>query len=152
MHSDIDRRIQAKNKFGLLFIDIDDFKKVNDSHGHICGSELLKQIASNLSDTCKDIESSIYRYGGDEFVILLDNYDFQQSNEIALEISNNIKRGNFNYKENPMKISASIGVSHHPTTASNKEQIINDADRLMYKSKKLGKGRVSSMKDLFEAS
>ena len=68
---------ERTKKFGaVLFIDLDKFKPLNDQHGHLAGDELLKQIANQLK-TCVRVTDSITRYGGDEFVILIDNSELE---------------------------------------------------------------------------
>ena len=71
-----------QNNFSVLFIDIDHFKNVNDSHGHVVGSQLLKQVANVIKDSLRD-EDSIYRYGGDEFVVILPGSNLENSEKVG---------------------------------------------------------------------
>lgn len=138
---DLDERVSAKDPFSLLFIDIDFFKSVNDQFGHVHGSQLLIDMATILK---KELRGSdlIYRYGGDEFIVLLPKLDLEQSKITALRLSAAIKQNEFSVQEKPYKLSLSVGIAVYPLDAATAKDLVDFADQMMYMSKKSGRGKV----------
>lgn len=126
--------------FAVLLIDLDRFKWVNDSLGHIAGDELLQTIAERFKK-CVRTSDTVARLGGDEFAILLEEFD---KNSQVIEIVNRLQQeaqrpiviGN-----SEVNVSASIGVVLNTEQYSNTEEILRDADIAMYRAKELGKAR-----------
>lgn len=128
--------------FSLLFIDIDYFKNVNDQFGHVVGSQLLIDMATILRNQLRSTDL-IYRYGGDEFIVLLPRTNVEETKKIALRISDAVKIEEFNITTNQKyRLSLSIGVAQFPTDATSAKSIIEFADKMMYMSKKSGRGKV----------
>lgn len=143
---DIDEAIklydQNKIPFSFLFIDIDHFKSVNDNNGHLVGSKLLIQVGEVIAKQVREIDL-VYRYGGDEFVVLLPKCSGLEAEKIGNRILNAIKTSTFQVEELPSKtLSVSIGVSDYPRTSKSREDIISYADGMMYEAKKSGRGKV----------
>ena len=125
---------RTKCKLAILFIDLDDFKVVNDTYGHDAGDAILVNVANRLSNAIRQSDF-VGRLGGDEFVICLDllnNFDIlpQKVEQVMQAICEPIA---FNGRE--LSISASIGVSHFPDSTRNKEVLLSMADEAMYRSK-----------------
>ena len=124
--------------FPVIFIDLDDFKQINDSLGHQAGDGLLINISQCLT-TCVREEDTVARIGGDEFVIVLNS----QSNDKG--IRNSIERVMQGITETVAKsgfediVSASIGIAIFPTDGSSADSLLGHADAAMYKAKKQGK-------------
>ncbi|WP_171056528.1 sensor domain-containing diguanylate cyclase [Paenibacillus sinopodophylli] len=122
---------QSDKLFSVMFIDIDDFKEVNDSYGHDFGDILLLQIAARLKHSVRKSDILV-RYGGDEFVIcfehLVDNQDIEI---VAGKIKDSINDP-FSINGRNIRISASIGISSSPGTGQNLKNMISDADQAMY--------------------
>lgn len=138
---DLDHLIQQNNLFNVLFLDIDHFKEVNDKFGHIIGSKLLRDISKIIRS--KITSEYLYRYGGDEFVIILKNINAQESSDKANELLDAIKAYDFQVEgHGSYSLSVSIGICEYPTNAKIKEDIISVADKMMYRSKKEGRGKV----------
>lgn len=138
---------QGKN-FSIMFIDVDHFKAVNDNYGHVVGSKLLQDIGDVLSHVLR-ASDDIYRYGGDEFVVLMPLVNIQTVLEIATRVLINIKKTEFDIgKEEPYHLSVSIGIAEYPTDATSAIEIIRFADEMMYKSKKSGRGKVFHIKEV----
>jgi len=139
--------------FSVLFIDIDHFKKVNDSHGHLVGTKALKDMGTVLKDTFRE-NDSLYRYGGDEFVAIIPNIDKASALSLAERILATIKKFPFKAFSDDrtveLSLSVSIGVALYPDDATTKQDILEIADAMMYKAKKSGRGRVCLTKDLIE--
>lgn len=138
----IARYPHEKQVFSLLFIDIDYFKNVNDQFGHVVGSQILIDMAAVLRTELRSSDL-IYRYGGDEFIVLLPRSNVEESKRIAVRISDSVKAAEFDIKNAPKyKLSLSIGIAEFPSDADSAKSIIEFADKMMYMSKKSGRGKV----------
>lgn len=131
-----------KQLFSLLFVDIDYFKNVNDQFGHVVGSQILIDMASILRTELRSSDL-IYRYGGDEFIVLLPKSNVVESKRIAMRISEAVKNAEFNIDDaQKYRLSLSIGIAEFPSDADSAKSIIEFADKMMYMSKKSGRGKV----------
>lgn len=143
--SDLDQAIarfeENEIPFSLLFIDIDHFKQVNDNHGHLMGSHLLVQVGDVIKSTVRQIDS-VYRYGGDEFVVLLPKATADDGMKIGQRILEVIKSSEFVFEDQIRHLSVSIGVSDSNGRAKTREDVIKQADMMMYTAKKSGRGQV----------
>jgi len=130
---ELERAKRYSQPFCLLMMDIDNFKKYNDTYGHLAGDKLLTNIANLLisSIRCADID---FRYGGEEFVVILPQVGKQGGVEAAKRILNLIKQ--------ELSVTVSIGVTSFPDDGTSKEELINKADSAMHRAKKLGKDRI----------
>jgi diguanylate cyclase (GGDEF)-like protein/PAS domain S-box-containing protein len=125
-------------KLAVLFLDLDDFKAVNDAFSHARGDEVLISVSNQISDCLREMDT-VARFGGDEFAILLENIAnpeaaAQVSKKIIKEISRPIS-----ILGNQYSISASIGISVYPDDGSQASQLIQNSDAAMYRSKERGK-------------
>jgi len=140
-------RRQPDHLFGVLFLDVDRFKVVNDSLGHLVGDELLFGISRRL-EGCMRQGDAIARLGGDEFTILLNDLtEVAQASSIAERILQAL-RDPFTLKGREVFVSASIGIALSASGYRKPEDIMRDADTAMYRAKALGKARY----ELFDAS
>ena len=146
---------KEKDPFCVLFIDIDYFKKVNDTYGHLVGTKLLEGVAKDMKSLLRDSDIS-YRYGGDEFVIVLPGSDAEAGKIVGERILSKIRSEEYlvDSKDNAIKIklSVSIGVAEFPTDAKNSQEILEIADRMMYEAKESGRGVVFNTQDVFKSS
>jgi len=125
-------------KFALLFIDLDQFKQINDSLGHHIGDEVLIETAKRLEKTIRD-EDTLARLGGDEFTIILRHiHDIQGAALVAGKITELMKKP-IEIKGHTLYISSSIGISLCPDDSTSKENLIKYADAAMYKAKEEGR-------------
>jgi diguanylate cyclase (GGDEF)-like protein len=138
---DLEEKVEAESPFALLFIDIDFFKSVNDQFGHVHGSQLLIDMASILRRELRGSDL-IYRYGGDEFIVLLPETNIEEAKQTALRLSVAIKANEFEVQEKPYKLSLSVGLAVYPEDAKSARALIDFADQMMYMSKKSGRGKV----------
>lgn len=146
LYKDIDEAIEIYQDnqipFSFLFIDIDHFKSVNDNNGHVVGSKLLIQVGERIKKQVREIDM-VYRYGGDEFVVLLPKCSGLEAEKIGNRILEAIKLEPFTVENQPEKyLSVSIGVSDYPRNTQSREGIIRYADEMMYSAKKNGRGQV----------
>lgn len=138
----IGRYQHEKVGFSLLFVDIDYFKNVNDQFGHVVGSQLLIDMSNVLKAQLRSSDL-VYRYGGDEFIVLLPRTTVEETKKIALRISDAVKASEFDIdKDKKYRLSLSIGLAQFPTDATSAKSIIDFADKMMYMSKKSGRGKV----------
>ena len=134
-------------KGAVIFIDLDNFKPVNDNYGHHIGDLLLIKVASILKESIRH-EDTVARLGGDEFIILIDhivNNDNQTHKEILISITDKIRisiEQTHTFEDKEINISASIGVVIFPEKFKNSNEIIKASDKAMYKSKNSGKNKV----------
>lgn len=146
---------REKDPFSVLFIDIDHFKQVNDGHGHLVGTKLLEAVATDIKSLLRDSDIS-YRYGGDEFVVILVNSDAQAGKIVGERILNTIKNKPYivelQNSNSSHQLSVSIGVAEFPTDAVNAQEILSIADRMMYEAKESGRGVVFNTQDVFRTS
>ncbi|GGC88410.1 diguanylate cyclase domain-containing protein [Vreelandella lutescens] len=129
-----------RHQVALLYLDIDNFKCINDSLGHALGDRLLQAVAERLSE-CIRVTDTVCRQGGDEFVILLSEIEHtQDAVRIAEKILTTLaKPCLMGHVERC--ISASIGVSLYPDHASNEHELLNNADAAMYHAKRSGRNQ-----------
>ena len=128
-------------KMALLFIDIDNFKYVNDTMGHTFGDIVLKKLAKKLAKL-EDRDVSVYRLGGDEFVVLIHYFEAMYEVERrAVEILRKIKKG-VEVEGSSIYNTASIGVSIFPQHGRNIDELLKNADIAVYKAKDAGKDKI----------
>lgn len=127
-----------RSMIGLLYLDLDNFKVVNDSISHTCGDELLKSVAQRILDCLREGDTAA-RLGSDEFVMLLpDLPDTQDAAKVASKILELLKSP-FDIDQHEVYASISIGISIYPHNANNMEVLLSNAGAAMYYAKKLGK-------------
>ena len=146
---------KEQEPFCILFIDIDRFKLVNDVHGHLVGTKLLEDVAGDIKKSLRDADY-VYRYGGDEFVVILVSSDAEAGKIVGERILNQVKSRvyEFNQKDElvQLHLSVSIGVAEFPTDARSSDEVLALADRMMYVAKEYGRGVVFNTNDIFKAS
>lgn len=128
---------RKNKKFAVLFIDLDDFKLINDSFGHLTGDDILKIIAQRLTKIMRD-HDTIARLAGDEFIILLsdvpNNYDISTMLQLIIDTVNEPIK----IETQQIRLGCSIGVCYYPIDAVSPEKLIHYADLAMYQAKKQG--------------
>lgn len=134
----IARAARAGTRLALLFVDLDDFKRVNDSHGHRTGDALLREIARRLSNCVRDSDT-VSRHGGDEFVIALPDLT-------DVSIVERVARCIYAQVEQPLRadgievrVSCSIGVAMYPSDGVDFDALVQHADAAMYAAKRAGR-------------
>lgn len=142
----LDREIAKYNEtgraFAVLFIDVDRFKLVNDTYGHVYGSQLLSELGAALRLFVRESDS-VARYGGDEFVAVLSQGDLISAKTVAERIRSSVEGMVFLQDAKlELKITISIGVAVFPQHAQSKTEIIEAADQAMYCAKKQSRNMV----------
>ena len=143
---------ENQESFSVLFLDVDHFKNVNDEFGHLVGSQLLRDIGMVLVNTVRGTDY-IYRYGGDEFIVIMPKVNLDYVYDIAARILQNIKETEFKIENGKTyRLTLSIGIAEFPTDAQSAHEIIQFADEMMYMSKKSGRGRVFHINEVAHVS
>lgn len=131
------------NEFSLLFIDIDDFKSINDSYGHIAGDKILKILAQCIKKSIPR-DAKVFRFGGDEFIILLESTSIDDAYKLAEGIRINVNNMDISHYAKNQRITLSIGIANSLILGTNSIiRIIKKADAAMYCSKGAGKNKVT---------
>jgi diguanylate cyclase (GGDEF)-like protein len=125
-----------------LLIDLDHFKVLNDTHGHLAGDEVLRQFANVLQSSLRQSDI-LCRWGGEEFIVLLRETEGRQALEVAQKIRRRTEQLTFNYEENPLRLTTSIGVSALQPGDS-LHALLTRADRALYRAKQSGRNCVCS--------
>ena len=133
---------RSGGQFTVLFVDIDDFKPVNDLHGHAVGDELLRAFATRLRAGVREGDA-VARIGGDEFALLIDGHSPQELQPIALQLVDRLSRP-YAIRDLTIKASASIGAAGYPEDGRSVEALLEAADAAMYSAKASGKRRLST--------
>ena len=128
------------NAVCVIVADIDRFKKFNDTHGHRAGDKVLASTAATLKNAIRDSDQ-IFRYGGEEFVVLLYGAPVENALKVAEKIRTEVKRDFFVYKEKKLKVTISVGVAFLQE-GDTEATVFERADKALYEAKQNGRDRV----------
>ena len=138
LDNEIKRSNRYNHKFSMMMIDVDHFKSVNDTYGHLVGDLVLKTVGIKLRSSTRDTDF-VARYGGDEFALVLPETTYEQANMLAEKISKVIAGHTISFitdkKTMEIKTGLSIGVATYPTYGMDAESLILEADNAMYREK-----------------
>lgn len=140
--SEIRRARRYGSSVAALFFDLDDFKNVNDVHGHLVGSHVLMEMAAIILSSVRDTDV-VARYGGDEFVVILPESNVDQAEYVAERVRRKIELNAFTGGRGlKLRLTASFGVATFPAHAQSPQQLVANADAAMYEAKAAGKNCV----------
>lgn len=132
----------SETPFSIAMIDVDNFKKINDSFGHMVGDCVLKEIAKIIKRSLRKSDF-VFRYGGEEFLVLLPSTDSKHAYRIMERTRKNIEKAEIKCDEKSIKITISIGlITVYPAETLNIKQMIQKADQNLYTAKRKGKNLV----------
>lgn len=141
-HERVDQEISRCSRFGdifsLIFVDLDLFKTYNDVYGHLAGDEILRQTGQCISSSIRAIDMA-FRYGGDEFTIILPQAPLDDAHSVADRIR---KRIESEMNANGISLTCSLGIASWPTDGVMREEIVQSADAALYCSKQAGRNRI----------
>ncbi len=144
LENEIRRCSRYKRNMSLIMMDIDNFKRINDTYGHLTGDTILKNLAIVLQESVRKIDIPA-RYGGEEFVVILPETDKEEACIIAERIRKNISQIVVKVNETQnLSPTVSIGVAQYTTDGKEAKELINAADTALYYSKHNGKNMVST--------
>jgi diguanylate cyclase (GGDEF)-like protein len=144
LDTEIYRSLRYAYEFSLVFIDLDYFKQVNDTHGHLVGSRLLAEIGNALKNKCRLIDFA-FRYGGDEFVLLLPQTSKENALNVARRLHKLIRESVWLAAEGlNIHVTPSLGVASYPVDSKTKEGLLHLADESMYLVKNTSRDAVAA--------
>jgi diguanylate cyclase (GGDEF)-like protein len=144
LETEIYRSQRYDYEFSIVFIDLDHFKQVNDTHGHLVGSRLLGEIGNALKEHCRLIDFA-FRYGGDEFVILLPQTSKESALNVARRLHKLIRETTWLVPEGlNIKLTPSVGIASYPVDSRTKEGLLHLADEAMYLVKNTSRDSVAA--------
>ena len=158
LHHILDKWIRNASHFSIIFLDLDHFKQIVDTYGHMQGSYLLVEFSKFLNQRVlslekrlqqegKAVKCSTIRYGGDEFIVLLKGVCKQEANSLSQTVLKDLAETEFNLENQvKIKLNASLGLGHFPEDATNKKDLMALTDSAMFQAKADGKGRVVLVK------
>ena len=140
---EIKRSQRQGHSTSLLMIDLDNFKQINDSLGHMAGDAILREVARRVKDSIREIDVAA-RYGGEEFAVVLPYGDSQALRKVGERIRGLIEDRPFLIpgREDDQQVTVSVGGAVYPTDAATVDALIDTADRMLYQAKRDGKNRV----------
>ncbi|HEX8344602.1 MAG TPA: diguanylate cyclase [Actinoplanes sp.] len=138
LSQEISRARRGGGSCSVFLFDVDFFKTVNDVYGHLRGDAVLRQIADRVTAAMR-LDDTVFRYGGDEFVVLLPDTDRQAALHLALRLTELVRSSPFD-GEPPLHISISLGVATYPNDADDAISLLRAADRRNYLAKHRGRG------------
>lgn len=133
LRRELERAKRYNQPISLLMLDIDDFKKYNDTNGHLAGDEVLKKLANFLVEALR-VADMVFRYGGEEFVVMLPQTLKQGAVEVAKRLIN-LERQN-------LPVTISIGLVSFPEDSQDMDDLLQKVDMALYQAKHLGKDRI----------
>ena len=136
------RSLITQNPLGVILVDIDFFKKLNDKFGHIVGDLVLKKLSDILREVIGDAGNVISRFGGEEFIVLLVSSSKEKTKEIAEALRKKVETASVIFRRNKVNFTVSLGVSCFPEDAKFLEDLIKKADQALYEAKRRGRNRV----------
>ena len=141
----IENSARRNAEFAVVFVDIDNFKTVVDSHGHLLGTKMLKELGQTITD-CLFEKDILVKYGGDEYVIILPNTNKNDAKKLIEKILSAIRETTYLKSESqPVKITASFGIAMYPADAGTIKDLLILADKTMYRVKNTTKDAVATL-------
>jgi diguanylate cyclase (GGDEF)-like protein len=141
LQADVKRCLRYKKKVSLLFIDVDGFKRINDTFGHLVGSQALAEMGQVFKRILRETDV-VGRYGGDEFVIVLPETPLNGAMVIAERIRKKVEECEFVAQNLSIRLTVSLGVANCPKHTLTAEGLIKKADAAMYRAKELSKNSI----------
>jgi two-component system cell cycle response regulator len=149
LYEEFSRMERFANPLSLLLIDIDFFKKINDTHGHPAGDEVLRGVAGVIRETIRNVDTAA-RYGGEEFAVILPETNHEGAQKMAERLRNAIAGKAFSNDGKGMRVTVSIGATTSPHDTRNRDELIEKADQALYHAKRHGRDRSVLWKEIRE--
>lgn len=144
--STFEREFLRAKRYGgdlsVAIIDIDFFKKINDTFGHLCGDHVLKEVAYLIYDSFRKTDI-VFRYGGEEFVVILTETSAENANIPLERLRINVENNLFKFNNTEIKVTVSIGAASVGEGVESSADLLDRADKALYKSKEDGRNRLT---------
>ncbi|MFC5381841.1 diguanylate cyclase [Aquipuribacter nitratireducens] len=139
---ELERAVRFGHPLGVLMVDLDRFKAVNDTHGHAAGDAVLRELARRVTECVREVDT-VARYGGEEFALLLPETDLDGATALAERILAALRVEPFRLPDGapPIPVSASIGIAAYPQHGTTGTDLMRAADRALYEAKEAGRDR-----------
>lgn len=141
LEMEIAHAVRQKTRFAVIYLDLDNFKQINDSYGHEAGDRLLQAVAARLKEVLRDVDS-LGRMGGDEFVILVSELARSRDAEVLTQRIQGAFREAFDLAGREYFVTASLGIAVYPDDAEEPATLLSHADTALYRAKSEGRDRV----------
>ena len=145
----IDKQVQLRSRFSMLMVDLDFFKRYNDQFGHQEGNRMLQNVSRVLQTACRDTDL-VFRFGGDEFALLLPNTNLAGARVVAENIQSAVR--GLNTAEVAEPVACSVGIAVYPKDGHDGPTLILAADRACYAAKRAGRDRIATAAEGLEAA
>ena len=141
-HQEISRAERHDKNLSILFFDLDDFKKTNDTYGHIAGDNALRKVAQIILEEKRD-EDIAFRYGGEEMVVILPETDKESTFVVGERIRRRIEQLRLQHNSKSFNVTISGGLASFPYDATDASNLLDDADSALRRAKKIGKNKIA---------
>jgi diguanylate cyclase (GGDEF)-like protein len=146
LSTETQKALENQSNLSIIMVDIDHFKKVNDTFGHDGGDKVLREIAFLLKNSVRK-QDTVARYGGEEFVLLLPGAPLEPTSMVAERIRRSVENTPFDLGQTQIRLTISLGISNFPThRIKSKEELVKMADLALYEAKMGGRNRVCIFK------
>lgn len=135
--------INENKTLSVCMLDLDYFKQINDTYGHLCGDFVLKEVGKILKDNIRKDIDWVARYGGEEFIVVFNNMPLKNVTKRVQAIKDKIEKHEFKWKDKIIKITSSFGISMLDEDTKTVESILESADKMLYLSKEKGRNNIS---------
>lgn len=140
------RAARYKSDLTFAIVDIDFFKKINDTYGHLCGDKILKEVAFLLNESFRKTDI-VFRYGGEEFVIILTETNAEAARIPLERLREKIESNIFKFKTQDLKVTISLGYSSDVADAEDAVDLLSFADTALYRAKENGRNQIRNYKE-----
>lgn len=153
MRAEIKRSRREQRPLALVLLDIDHFKRINDSLGHLAGDQAIKAVADIIQQQLKRPADKVCRYGGEEFALILPTTDLQGAEQLAEQIRLALQNGELTLNGQPYQLTLSAGCfASIPEADSDNDEYIRFADEALYRAKHLGRNQIQSYPSVISVS
>ena len=135
--------LKENGKLTVAMLDIDHFKNVNDTYGHLAGDEAIKFVAGVDGKYAKKNKGTAVRFGGEEFLLILKDVGIDETLNILKEMHEEIRTNPVEFEDLVINLNTSMGLASYPETCSDIHEVVDRADKAMYYSKEHGRGRIT---------